>query len=221
MPIDSTRSSGMDSRVAFGDVSSFFRLPIVLICASIAFLAVSLFLLYSSTKPVEPIRFSVASDGNTADSSGARSDFVTVDIGGAVVAPGVYTLSKGARINDAIAAAGGFEDDADIQSVERQMNRAAVIHDGAKIVIPGIINNSSGEKTTLGQNNPVVGITASEGLININTASSALLEELIGIGPVTAKKIVDGRPYVSLEELVARKIISASVLEKIRAEITL
>ena len=63
------------------------------------------------------------------------------------------------------------------------------------------------------------GISAS-GLIDINAASESELDTLSGIGPVTAGKIIDNRPYGSLEELVSKKAVSSSVFEKIKDHIS-
>ena len=64
------------------------------------------------------------------------------------------------------------------------------------------------------------GVTAS-GLININSASESELDTLTGVGPVTIGKIIDNRPYNTLEELVSKKAVSKSVFEKIKDSISL
>jgi len=58
------------------------------------------------------------------------------------------------------------------------------------------------------------------GKININTASEAQLDTLYGIGPVRAGKIIANRPYSSIEELVSKKVLGESTLEKIKDQIT-
>jgi len=201
-----------------GTLFGVFRMPAVLLGGSMIFLVLSLFLLYSSSRPQTPISYSIASD--TTPDAGAPVRTVVIDIAGGVVHPGVYTLPKGSRIDDAITAAGGFSENADRSAVEKSVNRAAELVDSAKISIP-VVGTSEPGNNTPGQNNPVVAIPAQGGRIPINTASQALLEELDGVGPATAKKIIAGRPFTTLDELVARKIISASVFEKIKEEITL
>ena len=106
---------------------------------------------------------------------------VKVHVLGAVASPGVVTLPEGARVEDAIAAAGGLTGDAD----PAQLNLAAVVGDGSQIVIGttaspvGEVNDTSG------------GTTGGAGAkVNINTASEAELETLPGVGPVTAQKIM-------------------------------
>ncbi|MDO8486677.1 MAG: ComEA family DNA-binding protein [Candidatus Curtissbacteria bacterium] len=133
----------------------------------------------------------------------AREELV-VDIGGAVANPGVYRLSSDLRVNDAIKAAGGLVGGADTS----KMNLAAKIGDGQKIYVP-----SAGQ---------VSGVKYQEasGLISINSATEQELDTLPGIGPVTAKKIIAGRPYSSLNDLLVKKAVSASVFEKIKDLIT-
>ena len=137
---------------------------------------------------------------------------VVVEVAGAVQSPGVYQLSEGARIEDALIAAGGVSADADREWMEKILNRAAKITDGQKIYIKhigeesaNILGVSSGSGGGLPAN--------SEGVININTASQKELESLWGIGPVTAQNIIEHRPYSSVEELLQKKILKTNVYE--------
>ena len=137
---------------------------------------------------------------------------VVVEVAGAVETPGVYQLSEGARIEDALIAAGGVSADADREWMEKILNRAAKITDGQKIYIKhigeesaNILGVSSGSGGGLPAN--------SEGVININTASQKELESLPGIGPVTAQNIIEHRPYSSVEELLQKKILKTNVYE--------
>ena len=137
---------------------------------------------------------------------------VVVEVAGAVENPGVYQLSEGARIEDALIAAGGISADADREWMEKILNRAAKITDGQKIYIKhigeesaNILGVSSGSGGGLPAN--------SEGVININTASQKELESLWGIGPVTAQNIIEHRPYSSVEELLQKKILKTNVYE--------
>jgi len=65
------------------------------------------------------------------------------------------------------------------------------------------------------------GIKGITGLVSINSGTQAELEELPGIGPVTAGKIIDNRPYGSVQELLERKIVGKTTFEKIKDLITL
>lgn len=136
----------------------------------------------------------------------SESREVIVEVSGAVVNPGVYKLEKESRIEDAIAKAGGFSEKADLTWVSKVLNRASILSDGQKIFIP--------EKgTTVGNQSGKTAGTQTT-LININTASQSELEKLWGIGPVTAERIIEARPYSSVEELFTRKILKQNVFEK-------
>jgi competence protein ComEA len=135
---------------------------------------------------------------------------VIVDVGGAVARPGVVRLSYGARIGDAIAAAGGTTPDADLGSV----NRAALLRDGARVYVPHY-----GEVPPAGS----LGGDA-ETKIDLNHATAAELESLPGIGPATAGRIVrsrDQRPFAKVDELQTRGLVTARVLADIRDMLTL
>jgi len=135
--------------------------------------------------------------------SATASAELTVDIGGEVARPGVYKLSGGARIEDALRFAGGLTGDADTEYINKYLNKAAKVSDGQKLYIP----KQNAEKT-------------SDGLVNINSASQGELEGLPGIGPVTAGKIMAGRPYQNISELVGRKIVGTKVFEQIKDQIS-
>jgi competence protein ComEA len=136
---------------------------------------------------------------------------VWVDVSGEVSSPGVYELEEGDRVAMAIQKAGGITNEADADWVERNLNMAAKIVDGQKIYVPKRVEEirvveDSGSRSKK---------------ISVNNASQAELESLVGVGPATAKKIISARPFSNLEELVAKKIISAKVLEEIRVYIEL
>ncbi len=100
-------------------------------------------------------------------------EFLCVDICGAVAQEGFYKLPIESRVVDAVEMAGGLLDTADIKRV----NLAQKIYDQEKIIIPEIGESLEVEEST-------------DGLININTADKALLEELSGIGPAYAERIM-------------------------------
>lgn len=174
------------------------------------------------SRPAEPIKFS---------SSATILQKIRVDIEGAVVNPGVIELPIGSRVEDAINAAGGLTQEADNERIAKTINRATPLVDGAKLYFWKI--GESGYQTAPGQagsagsansassiqTGNVAGVN--NNLININSATLSELDTLPGIGPVTAQKIIDNRPYQTLEELVSKKAVSASVFAKIKEKITL
>lgn len=142
---------------------------------------------------------------------------LVVDIEGAVLHPGIIELAAGARVADAVAAAGGYGPEADLVAAAAQVNLAALVRDGQQIVVPTI-------GAPPGSGGPNGGGGVSGGLVNLNSASREALDGLPGIGPVTVDKIVAARteqPFLSLEELVARKVLTNAQLDKIRDLVTL
>jgi competence protein ComEA len=98
---------------------------------------------------------------------------LTVYVSGAVVSPGLYELSEGSRVGDAVQAAGGFAPGAE----QERINLATLLMDGDQVDVPGIV--SSGH--------------VNAGRVNINTATVEELDALPGIGPSTAQSILDYR----------------------------
>ena len=115
-----------------------------------------------------------------------------VHVAGCVASPGVVELQEGARVDDAVAAAGGFSPDA----AEDAVNLARVVKDGEQVYIPSTDQALSDSAEQGPGWEAQAGQTATGGqaaLVNINTAGSTELQSLPGIGPSTAAKIVDYR----------------------------
>jgi competence protein ComEA len=141
---------------------------------------------------------------------------VVVQISGAVPRPGVYALPEGARVQDVISAAGGFLAEADKEFV----NLARILEDGERLDIP----YGEGFSPVI-PTQEVNSITSSSELININTAASFELEELPGIGPTTAAKIIAYRdangPFLSIEDIINVSGIGPGTYERIKDLITI
>ena len=140
---------------------------------------------------------------------------IVVDVEGAVGKSGVYEMDPGARIDEALQAAGGITTDADTKWIEMNLNRAGKLTDGMKIYIPSKNDQIPMTKTQTSSNNQISKV------ININTASQGELESLPGIGPVTAGKIIGGRLYGNTSELLSRKIVGQKVFDQIKDLISL
>lgn len=143
----------------------------------------------------------------SADASGNMSGEIMVHIDGAVKNPGLYKLNSSARVNDAVIAAGGLTAEAN----SNKLNLAAKVNDGQKVHIA-----SSREQQVGNQGPGTVAGESTSALIDINSASEAELDKLPRVGPVTAQKIIAGRPYSTKEELVTKKVVSSSVFEQIK-----
>lgn len=109
---------------------------------------------------------------NTID----ENSIIYVHVSGRVKAPGLIELKSGSRVIDAVKAAGGMYDDADINNI----NLAKILNDEDRVYIPqvGEINTST---------------NSSQKIININIASFEELQTLPGIGEKSAKRIIDYR----------------------------
>ena len=136
-----------------------------------------------------------------------------VYVSGAVKTPGVFTLSPGSIVRDAIDMAGGFADGADLSSV----NLAARLSDGQQVQV-----SLTGE---LRPNRTPQAAATLSGPVNINTASASELEALPGIGPVLSQIIIQYRqehgPFRTVDALLLVPGIGPATLEKIRGLVTL
>jgi competence protein ComEA len=127
----------------------------------------------------------------------ATSATVVVSVVGLVARPGLQTLPSGARVADAVAAAGGLLPEADPASV----NLAALVSDGQQIAVG--VPAAAGAAPTSGA--PTSGTAATAGPVDLNSAGAAQLDALPGIGPVLAQRIVDFRTqhgrFASVDQL--------------------
>lgn len=197
------------------DIWRLYRVPIILGGISACFIILSVILLVKSVQTASPITFS--SDQQATTSAVLGTGTVIIDIEGAVVAPGVYILPEGSRVEDAIVAAGGLSEKVDGELLAKTVNRAMKLVDGAKLFIPSTqdVAQSAGVIATPEK------LSQNAGLVSVNFASQSELESLVGVGPATATKIISGRPYQTLEELVTKKAIGASLFEKLKNQLSL
>lgn len=180
---------------------------LALFSVGLIFLGIGLIQIFGSRET--EIKFEKGQD--IADVAGSK---IKVDVEGEVIKPGVYELSGDARVQDALIAAGGLTSDANRKAI----NLAAKMSDGQKIYVPAVgesVGQSIGGSAT-----QTFGASANQ-IISVNTASESELDKLPGIGPVTAGKIIDGRPYSQVEELLERRIVGKATFEKIKDLISL
>ncbi|MGW2325042.1 helix-hairpin-helix domain-containing protein [Streptomyces sp. NPDC001700] len=151
----------------------------------------------------EPARAAAASPGPTDGAGGGRS--VVVDVTGKVRRPGLRQLPSGARVADALKAAGGARPGADTSG----LNRARPLVDGEQIVVGAPANQApAGPAATGPAPGPGAGpgpAAPAAGVISLNSATAEQLDTLPGVGPVLARHILDYRTqhggFRSIDEL--------------------
>lgn len=163
-----------------------------------------------------------------ASDNAETEEKIIIHVTGAVKTPGIVKLDDGSRIEDAIEAAGGLTEDADISNV----NLAYVLDDGTKIKIPSLSDGDIGNVEDVITDESGEGIIEefdstsssnsqnSTGNININKATEAELDTLPGIGPSLASKIIEYREqngkFSSIEDIKNVSGIGDSKFENIK-----
>lgn len=168
----------------------------------------------------------------------SESCSIYVDVSGALKEPGVYCLPVNSLIIDAVNKAGGFTNNIAYKYVSRKINLAQKVVNNQKIYFPfqeemeckeisflpaveeskiaiensGIISNNS-ESNNNQENNDT------SQCININSATTAQLETLNGVGAATAQKIISGRPYQQIEDITNVQGIGTTLFNKIKDKI--
>jgi competence protein ComEA len=147
---------------------------------------------------------------------------VVVDVAGKVRRPGIATLPIGSRVVDALEAAGGVRHGVDLTT----LNLARLLVDGEQIVV-GVPPPGGVAAPAASAAGGVAGGAADGGapLVNINSATQAQLEELPGVGPVTAQAILqwrtDNGPFTAVDELLEVSGIGDATLAEIAPFVTL
>lgn len=140
---------------------------------------------------------SVAKDGDSSAEAPEES-LLCVHVSGCVRTPGVYELSEGLRVADAVELAGGALEEANLDAV----NLARILQDGEQIYVPALGDSTAAALASGGSGELATGASA---LVNINTATAEELTKLDGVGGATAKKIVADRlkngPFSSVEDI--------------------
>jgi len=144
--------------------------------------------------------------------AGGTAPAVVVHVVGEVTSPGVVALVAGARVADAVAAAGGPTSSADLAA----LNLARVLADGEQVVVPAPGQAPTGAAGVTGAGAPGSG----SGLVDLNRADAAVFDTLPGIGPVLAERIVAWREehgrFTAVEELTEVTGIGPALLAGVR-----
>ncbi|MDI6821474.1 MAG: ComEA family DNA-binding protein [Actinomycetota bacterium] len=187
----------------------FSRLELVAIIFLVSLLLLGGGILYVRSKSATSVKEITPIEQKT---QGAKKPLeVVVHVCGAVKAPGVYELSGTKRVTDAIQIAGGPTPEANLDA----LNLAAKLVDGQKIYVP---KEGESISPTLSGNGTV------DGPINLNTASVEQLDQLPGIGPVLAQRIIEYREsnggFKSIDDLQKVEGIGPKKFEQIKDKVT-
>jgi len=178
--------------------------------------------------PPVPVESTIAfTTTSVAGGVSASALVIVVHVAGEVNVPGVYSLAAGSRMVDALDAAGGPTNRADLEVI----NLATPITDATQIYVPA--RNQTARPTFRrpqpgvngGVNSGATGQTDDQqgGVININRASAAELEQLPGVGPATAQAIIDYRtsngPFATPEDLLEVKGIGPAKFASMRNKV--
>jgi competence protein ComEA len=163
--------------------------------------------------PLEPV--------STGPSASSRTELV-IHVVGAVRRPGLYRLREGSRVADAVGRAGGATRRADLAA----LNLAAPLVDGVQILVPprAAAAGESGEAPAGDGGSASEAAVGVGSKLSLATATAAELDELPGVGPVTAQNILDYRtehgPFRSVDDLDAVPGIGPARIEQLRELVT-
>ena len=206
------------------------KIGLILAALLIVILAfIWLFSIYGNDQPKNEIKKSQESNNEIEFKLGIKekeNKTIMVDISGEIITPGVVKLPEGSRIIDAITAAGGKTEDADLSKV----NLAYILDDGVQLYIPRY--NEKLEKEIV-QTEPGVGIiqeginttSKKDSKVNINIANKEKLATLPGIGEGTAEKIIEYRSktgkFKTIDEIKKIPGIGESKFKSLKDKITI
>ena len=199
---------------------------IIVICTGLGLLVGGFFLLKPSPQtPVKETNLQAevaavskdsVSENEVKKEEPVEQDLITVDVKGAVKAPGIYDLPVGSRVNDAVQKAGGLTEQADSKSI----NLAQKVSDETLVYVPTKGEEAASQQTALG----TASSTSKEKKVNLNKASLEELKKVKGLGGKRAQDIIDYREtngkFKSVDELKKVSGIGAKIIEKLKDYVT-
>ncbi len=203
------------------------RIPLLIfmICmvAGVYFFYRSIMLVIASDNKNPNLNGSISSPPNARLKNSGRK--IYIDLSGAVIHPQTYEVDQGTRLFRLIEQAGGLSPEADKPYIQRNYNFSVILTDQQKIHMPSVFEVRDGyftEKRRL-INLDISTPHAEESspsntdmsLISINNSSLETLKILAGVGDVTAQRIIAGRPYMQIKDLLDRGIIKQSLYDDI------
>ena len=199
---------------------------IIVICTGLGLLVGGFFLLKPAPQtPVKETNLQAevaavskdsVSENEVKKEEPVEQDLITVDVKGAVKAPGIYDLPVGSRVNDAVQKAGGLTEQADSKS----LNLAQKVSDEALVYVPTKGEEAASQQAGSGAPSS----TSKEKKVNINKASLEELKQVKGLGGKRAQDIIDHREangkFKSVDELKKVSGIGAKTIEKLKDYVT-
>ena len=199
---------------------------IIVICTGLGLLVGGFFLLKPTPQtPVKETNLQaevvavskdLVSENEVKKEEPVEQDLITVDVKGAVKAPGIYDLPVGSRVNDAVQKAGGLTEQAD----SKALNLAQKVSDEALLYVPTKGEEAVSQQTASG----TVSSTSKEKKVNLNKASLEELKQVKGLGGKRAQDIIDHREsngkFKSVDELKKVSGIGAKTIEKLKDYVT-
>lgn len=219
---------GLKAKLGIGHLNPFMLVGICIVALLVVF-AIGVLILQGFTTPgvvVEHQGNQVEGVSDDAEESNSLKT-ICVHVAGEVSKPGMYELRDGARVSDAVDAAGGMLDSADQLSV----NLARQVSDGEQIIVmsrdaneQSVNDGGKGDTAASGANVESQPQQAASGKVNINTAGVSELTSLDGVGDATAQKIIAYRQangsFSSIEEIKKVSGIGDKKFEAIKDRIT-
>ena len=199
---------------------------IIVICTGLGLLVGGFFLLKSDSQTpvketnlqaeVAAVSKDLSTEKDVKKEEPVEQDLITVDVKGAVKAPGIYDLPVGSRVNDAVQKAGGLTEQADSKS----LNLAQKVSDEALVYVPTKGEESASQQAGSGAPSS----TSKEKKVNLNKASLEELKQVKGLGGKRAQDIIDHREsngkFKSVDELKKVSGIGAKTIEKLKDYVT-
>ncbi len=204
---------------SFREILAKYKVEIILILLAVVATVISVGIFISNGKnTLKTSHIPLNQDIKTVKSVEEK---IVVDLSGSVQRTGTYEISNGARLKEVLTMAGGLSPNADQEFFSKNFNLARRLVDQEKIYIPSIDDIDKGSMN-LPKTSYIISTGQTLGAsnkLNINTATMEQLDGITGLGKTTAQKIITNRPYGSLDELVSKKVMYQSLLNKIKDSI--
>lgn len=148
------------------------------------------------------------------------ASLIWVEVAGAVVHPGVYSLNTGSRLQDALLKAGGFGPDVDTGYIHQQLNLASRLQDQQKIYIPFLGQGTPTTVKSVSLSETSDAVTGTE-LKPLSSASAAELETVSGIGAKRSGSILTNGPYSSWDDLRQKAELTQPIIVELQKRYSL